>query len=41
MSGDVVSQEVVDIVTESGDGWSLVEASMGTMPVVLVDRSRV
>jgi hypothetical protein len=32
----VVSQEVVDIEACSADGWLLVEASMGTVPVVLV-----
>jgi hypothetical protein len=33
---NVVSQEVVDIDTESADGRHLVQAGMGTMPVVLV-----
>ena len=32
----VVSQEVVDIESGSADGWFLIEASMGSMPVVLV-----
>src|SRR5271155_520450 len=34
---DVVSQEVVNIQAGTGHGWTLVETSMRSMPVVLVD----
>ena len=33
----MVCQEVVDIESGTADGWFLIEASVGTMPVVLVD----
>src|ERR1035438_10053699 len=37
---DVVCQEVVDIESGSADGWFLVESSVRSMPVVLVDPRR-
>ena len=33
----MVSQEVVYIEAGAGDGWQLIEASMGAVPVVAVD----
>jgi hypothetical protein len=33
---NVVSQQVVNIDADSGDGWRLVQTSMGAVPVVLV-----
>ncbi len=34
---NVVSQEVVNIEARPGNGWRLIEASMGSVPVVAVD----
>src|ERR1035438_1055668 len=36
----VVCQEIVDIESGSADGWFLVESSVRSMPVVLVDPRR-